>query len=115
MIDRERGAGTGHSLAGAIVALVAWGFLAPAQAADAMRGGELARQWCATCHLVEARPSERTAVDRAPPFPGIAANRSADYLRGFLANPHFPMPNLDLGRREIEDLVAYIRTLAPRQ
>lgn len=109
MADRKIGAPS--VLAGTVFGVVAAAAAMPALAADARRGAELAQQWCTTCHLVDTRPSERSAVDRAPPFPTIAGNRSPDYLRGFLANPHFPMPNLDLGRREIDDLVAYIQSL----
>jgi len=32
-------------------------------------------------------------------------------LAAFLANPHPPMPNLSLSRRDIQDLLAYIATL----
>jgi mono/diheme cytochrome c family protein len=37
--------------------------------------------------------------------------RSADEIRGWLADPHPPMPNLELSRREIEDIVAYLQSL----
>jgi mono/diheme cytochrome c family protein len=84
---------------------------AAAQAADAGEGERLARQWCSECHLVG--PDESSASDIAPPFNAIAgdpAKTDAD-LRGWLHDPHPPMPNLNLSRTEVEDLISYIRSL----
>ena len=40
------------------------------------------------------------------------SNADLEKLRFFLANPHgSPMPNFNLSRKEIEDILAYIRTL----
>jgi hypothetical protein len=33
-----------------------------------------------------------------------------DWLSGFLAEPHPPMPNFNLTRQEIQDLVAYFES-----
>lgn len=82
-------------------------------AADAEEGGRIARQWCSECHLIG--PDEDSASDLAPPFKTIAKDDSktdAD-LRGWLHDPHPPMPNLNLSRSEVEDLISYIRSLAP--
>jgi mono/diheme cytochrome c family protein len=81
------------------------------QAADARRGEELARQWCAGCHLVA--DDQASATTEAPPFATIA-RRGPDELAalaGLLADPHPPMPDLSLTREEIRDLLAYIATL----
>lgn len=82
-----------------------------AHAADVNQGQKLAKQWCRNCHLVDA---EQTAGgDAAPTFASIAetaADRQDD-LRAWLADPHPPMPNLDLTRQEIDDLLAYIESL----
>jgi len=96
-------------MAGAIAALLG---MAPAAAneGDVWRGGELAKRWCATCHVVDAQGTG-TAVDTAPPFPSMAAS-SGDALRGAITGPHIQMPQLDIGRREVDDLIAYIRSLA---
>jgi len=82
-------------------------------AADARRGAELARRWCVSCHATGTGPR---APDAGPPFAAIAADPAYTdgRLKGWLADPHPPMPNLNLGRGEIEDLVAYIRGLKPR-
>ncbi|GHD60103.1 hypothetical protein GCM10017083_45770 [Thalassobaculum fulvum] len=87
---------------------------APAAAAEsidpAKRGAEIAARWCSDCH---ASGASARASDVGPPFPKIARERSADYLRGFLANPHVrgQMPPFDLTRDRIEDLVAYLQSL----
>ena len=85
-----------------------------ASAADVKEGGKLAEQWCSNCHLVG--PGQAAGGDGAPAFDTIAdtaADRTDD-LRAWLADPHPPMPNLDLTRNEIEDLLAYIESLAEK-
>ena len=84
---------------------------APVFAADAASGGQLARQWCANCHVVA--PNAGTTTQQGPPsLPAVAASgMSAEQLRGFLTHPHGEMPNLSLSRAEIDDLIAYIRSL----
>jgi mono/diheme cytochrome c family protein len=81
-------------------------------AADVDAGRSLARQWCVECHIVE--PTQESASDAAPPFEAIAEdpNRTPEGLRAWLAEPHPPMPNLQLSTGEIEDILAYIQSLA---
>jgi mono/diheme cytochrome c family protein len=78
--------------------------------ADVVQGGQLARQWCANCHIIENHPSG--GVQEGPPsFPAIArSGMTADQLRVFLSHPHGAMPDLALTRSEIDDLVGYIET-----
>ncbi len=80
-------------------------------AADVDEGERLARQWCSACHLVG--DDQPAAGDAAPPFASIAESAAArpDDLEAWLADPHPPMPNLDLTRTEIDDIVAYIESL----
>jgi mono/diheme cytochrome c family protein len=83
-----------------------------AVASDTGAGEQLARQWCNECHLVDA--GQKIASDGAPPFEAIA-NRpetTSLSLRNWLNDPHPPMPKLNLTRIEIDDLVAYIESLA---
>ena len=85
-----------------------------ASAADIGHGEKLARDWCSNCHLVA--PDQTSGGDGAPTFGSIAetsAERNSD-LRAWLADPHPPMPNLDLTVREINDLLAYIDSLGDR-
>jgi len=77
---------------------------------DPEAGRDLVGRWCTTCHVVEL---EGTGSDAGPALPALLAGkqRSADEIRGWLADPHPPMPNLELSRREIEDIVAYLQSL----
>ncbi len=83
----------------------------PSVAADVARGGQLARQWCANCHVVGNAPA--ATVQQGPPsFRAIAQGElTGDQLRTFLSHPHPPMPDLSLTRTEIDDLIEYIATL----
>jgi mono/diheme cytochrome c family protein len=94
-----------------VVAVVLASSPTPALAANEANGAQLARLWCASCHLMPG--SGQQAVPQGPPsFRGIAqSGRSPDQLRTFLAQPHGSMPNLTLSRSEIDDLIAYIMTL----
>jgi cytochrome c len=79
--------------------------------ADVTKGAQIARQWCANCHVIDANPTG--AVPQGPPsFTTIArSGMSSDQLRAFLTHPHGAMPDLALTRAEIDDLVGYIGTL----
>ena len=83
----------------------------PAIAADADHGSDLAKRWCATCHVVDS--DQKRASTDAPPFATIA--RKADFTREkiafFLLDPHPKMPNFPLSRSEAADLAAYIGSL----
>ena len=84
----------------------------PAVAAgDAAAGRQLARQWCSSCHAVE---SVAQASDAAPPLATIAERHrgNLDWVRAWLEDPHPPMPNFNLSRTEIDDIVAYLSGLA---
>jgi len=80
----------------------------PALAADAANGERLARQWCATCHVVSVDQQQASAD--APPFAtiGRSAGFNAEKLALFLLEPHPKMPNMALTRREAADLAEYI-------
>lgn len=94
-------------IGGASIVVMLW---APAVRADAAIGESLARQWCSSCHQVG---HGRVTNDGAPAFKAVARRRGTtrDRLRNWLADPHPPMPNLDLARQDIEDLIDYIETL----
>jgi len=93
-----------------LLSLVLAAATARATRADATRGSQLARQWCASCHVTSGNPTGN--VQQGPPsFHAIADARTADQLRAFLSHPHGAMPDLSLTRQEIDDLVGYIETL----
>lgn len=73
-------------------------------------GRGIAQRWCAECHQVTP---EGNATDVAPGFPAMAKDPAYTdaRLRGWLSDPHPPMPKLQLTRREIDALVAYVRSL----
>lgn len=79
---------------------------------NANAGRDLALSVCSNCHLVAERQSH-APMDSVPSFDAIARNTSLtpDRLRTFLAKPHWPMPDLQLSRQQIEDQVAYFGQL----
>ena len=74
-------------------------------------GKDIALQLCATCHLVT--DDQQKALADVPSFASISKKygEEIDYLVGLLADPHPPMPNFNLTRREILDLLAYNKSL----
>ena len=85
---------------------------AAAAPADAAHGEQLARRWCAACHIVSA--DQTHGADNAPAFVTIAKipGLSADTIAQFLMDPHPKMPDMQLSRDEAKDLAAYIASLA---
>jgi len=84
--------------------------LAAEAAGNAENGLRLARQWCTSCHVVSLGDPRGPVTDAAPAFPSLRT-RSEDELRAFLVSPHPPMPNFNLPREQIEDLIAHIRSI----
>ena|ERR1700675_2179556 len=80
-------------------------------AADAEHGAELAKRWCATCHVVD-NDQKRASADVLP-FATIARKPdfSSEKLAFFLLDPHPKMPSFPLSRAEAADLAAYIASL----
>jgi mono/diheme cytochrome c family protein len=83
-----------------------------AVAADASHGEQLARRWCAACHIVAA--DQTRGADNVPAFSSIAKmpGFSAENISQFLMDPHPKMPDMQLTRDEAKDLGAYIASLA---
>ena len=86
-----------------------------AAAQDAMRGQALAERWCANCHVVNQAATTGRA-DGLPTFPALAARKdiTAATIKGAMTATHSRMPDLQLGARDQEDLVAYIFSLRPK-
>lgn len=79
----------------------------PAAFAGVADGAAMAERWCASCHAVT--PDQPMRSDGVPSFAEIAGRRDDDALKAFLLDPHPPMGDVPLSRREIVDLTAYIR------
>jgi len=77
---------------------------------DVTRGREVVNRWCVSCHALGA-PID----DRIPSLLALARNmaRSEGAVRAFLMHPHEPMPPLEISNQQIEDIVAYLRTVRP--
>ena len=60
--------------------------------------------------------NEQTSANAdAPSFADIATRRpDKKEIANFLIDPHPPMPNMSLSRKEIDDITTYIRSLDPR-
>lgn len=84
---------------------------AAALAADAGHGRDLARRWCAACHIVEVEQKQASAD--VPPFATVANRQdfSREKVASFLLEPHPKMPNYPLSPNEAADIAAYIASL----
>jgi len=85
--------------------------LGPGAAAQVPEEGKaLAEKWCRACHDTGGNGS---GTDAAPSFTSLANDDSYTdtRLKAWMMDPHPPMPNLDLTNREIENLLAYIKSL----
>ncbi len=94
-------------------AALAIGIMSSAQAADIASGRDLARKLCVNCHIVELDGQQRQVTAGIPSFMAVAnkAGQTEDKLKGFILNPHPPMPDVQLKTNEIENVVSYILSL----
>lgn len=79
---------------------------------SAEAGRATAMTICANCHLV-ATGQRQPPMDSVPSFDALARDprMSEARLRGFLNRPHPPMPDPQLSRDELENLVSFILLL----
>jgi mono/diheme cytochrome c family protein len=84
---------------------------APSYPADAVHGLDLAKRWCASCHVVS--PEQQSASADVPPFAAIANSTNFDpkRLAYFLLEPHPKMPQMAISRSAADDIAAYIEAL----
>ena len=95
---------------GALACFVLLALPFDAFAADAAKGGVIAKRWCAACHMVSS--DQTKASPDVPGFASIARKKPSDKaLSAFLADPHPKMPDMNLTRGEIADITAYIKSL----
>lgn len=80
-----------------------------AHAGDPAKGRQVADRWCSSCHVV----ASHGGTDAVPTLESIAQDRRQEpgWVRQWLSAPHPPMPDPNLTRAEIEDVVAYLESL----
>jgi cytochrome c len=73
-------------------------------------GRLLIERSCAGCH---GAANSATVTDAAPSFSAIALRnrQNRTWVRAWLTGPHPAMPGVDLSRRQIDDIVAYLNSL----
>lgn len=102
--------------AGAGIGVCALAFASGAVADDIRvdQGRELAKLWCASCHVTSA--DQPKGADQAPAFQEIANDpaKTDIKLRAFLLDPHGGMPPLNLSREETNSVIAYINSMRPK-
>jgi mono/diheme cytochrome c family protein len=79
---------------------------------NVIRGEAYARQRCAECHAID-RQTEYSPVRAAPRFERLAntPGMTGMALTAWLYSSHKTMPNLIVRDENLDDLVAYIRSL----
>jgi cytochrome c len=83
---------------------------------DPMRGRLLAERDCAVCHATG--PSDHSPLAAAPPFRELHRRYDVENLAEALAEGivtgHPAMPSKPYPPDDVRDLIAYLRTLEPR-
>ena len=95
------------------VAMLAFSAIAEAQeSGNVARGEAYARDRCAECHATD-RQTEYSPVREAPRFEKLAntPGMTAMALTAWLYSSHKSMPNLIVKGENLDNLVAYIRSL----
>jgi mono/diheme cytochrome c family protein len=100
-----------RALAGGFAFALALAGAGPVLAADAAHGEQLARRWCAACHVVAE--DQTHGSDNVPTFEAIAKipGFNPEKIARFLQDPHPRMPDMQLSTFESADLAAYIASL----
>lgn len=80
------------------------------QEADVTAGADLAKRWCATCHVVGP---DIDGGDAGPPFTEIARRPGLSRVKieTWLADPHPPMDTLNLTAEDVRVLTSYLFSL----
>ncbi len=81
--------------------------------ANASRGQQLAKRICASCHAIG--PDHKGAVVAGVPSSQGLTKLPNGRITGTLIVPHKPMPNMQLTRNEIADIIAYIIDLRRKE
>lgn len=100
-----------HSIATLAICVVTQQAFAEPGSGDVAAGKNLFLQSCSPCH---AQSGAQDVTDTAPPLSYIARESKdrPDYIRRRLMNPHSPMPGFMLARQQIDDVIAYLRSVS---
>ena len=74
----------------------------------------LVAEHCSECHAVPGYSAQGLPTVEAPSFQAIADapdTYTEQRLRTFLVKPHWPMEQFHLSRSDIDNIVAYIKSL----
>lgn len=79
---------------------------------SAERGHALAERLCRNCHLVDDKPGAAVPAG-TPTFRGIAnrTDQTSRRIMDVLIAPHAPMPDMQMSRDEMLDIIAYLDSL----
>ena len=90
---------------------------ASAQVAEpsAEKGRELAIRLCRSCHLIENASAQAVPAGTLT-FRGMATKpgQTVEQITAVLIQPHAPMPDIQLTRAEIDNIIAYLDALPAR-
>lgn len=83
-----------------------------AQLGSPARGEAIALEICSDCHVVSDK-QVRVGVVGLPSFRQVANDpeKTEFWLRTFMRTPHFEMPDFVFSDDQLDDIVAYIRSL----
>ena len=83
---------------------------AQSRPANVAEGEKLATEWCQTCHAIREVDQQ---TDTAPPWSVVANDpeKTDSYLRAFLTMPQGPMKHISLTRQQIDNIIAYLKSL----
>jgi cytochrome c len=83
---------------------------------SAERGKELAIRLCKNCHVIDTAARNSVPVGM-PTFRSvaIAPGQTRERILTALIQPHVPMPDIQLSRSEIDNIIAYLDELRAEQ
>jgi cytochrome c len=82
---------------------------AQANQPSAERGKELAVRLCKNCHLIDNAAGSSVPAG-SPTFRSMATapGQTSERILSVLIRPHAPMPDIQLSRAEIDNIIAYL-------
>lgn len=115
LIRRDRSGATvviGAATLAFVTAAPLWAAVETKSPPSPERGHALAQKFCTNCHVIDDS-SNTTVPAGVPAFRGIAnkPGQTGQNIMNVLIKPHTPMPDMNLTRDEIVDIISYLETL----